>query len=142
MLLKQDGHAGAPLPNIVILDLNLPKVHGYEVLALIRSSDGLRGLPVVVLTGSLNIDDEVRSRSLGVVDYLIKPVDGNGYDATRIWFEKHLVPLAKGGKNRRGEGVESATLGTIQWGRIERNSTLLGPQPQVPYFDFPMSWHN
>ena len=51
-------------PGLVILDLNLPKVNGFEVLTYIKSSQTLRSIPVVVMTGSLRGEDEQRSREL------------------------------------------------------------------------------
>ncbi|HEX8785327.1 MAG TPA: response regulator [Telluria sp.] len=62
-------------PAVVLLDLKLPKVDGLEVLKLIRTTDGLKPLPVVMLTSSKEEQDLVRSYELGVNAYVVKPVD-------------------------------------------------------------------
>ena len=68
-------HAGAVRPDLVILDLNLPKRSGQEVLADIKAHDELRRIPVAVLTTSAAEADVVRSYDLGANCYLTKPVD-------------------------------------------------------------------
>jgi len=60
-------------PDIVILDLNLPKVDGYEVLAELRSRELTRNLPIIVLTAKTDEDNEVRVLELGADDFLTKP---------------------------------------------------------------------
>ncbi|MBI0582872.1 MAG: response regulator [Methanomassiliicoccus sp.] len=74
------GGCQASAPDLVILDLNLPKVHGYDVLSFLKSGP-LRSVPVVVLTGSLNREDEVRARSMDIIGYIIKPSTAEEYDA-------------------------------------------------------------
>lgn len=63
------------LPSIVLLDLNLPKVDGREVLQAIRGNELTRSLPVVVLTTSVEPFDVEASYALGVNSYIQKPVD-------------------------------------------------------------------
>jgi two-component system response regulator TctD len=60
---------------LVILDLNMPKLDGCEVLSRLRSSVATAGLPVVVLTGSGDVETEVRLMEEGADDYLRKPID-------------------------------------------------------------------
>jgi CheY-like chemotaxis protein len=74
--LRREGvFARAPRPDLILLDLLLPKLNGLEVLAAVRQDEKLADIPVVVLTGLL--DDELRSRAevLGVDGYINKPVD-------------------------------------------------------------------
>ena len=62
-------------PAVMLLDLKLPKVDGLEVLKRVKSDDGLKMIPVVVLTSSHEEKDMMRSYSLGVNAYVVKPVD-------------------------------------------------------------------
>ena len=77
-LFARGAHAGrdaADLPSIVLLDLNLPKLDGREVLQALRANPATRGLPVVVLTTSTEPFDVEASYALGVKSYIRKPVD-------------------------------------------------------------------
>lgn len=62
-------------PAVILLDLKLPKVDGLEVLSVIRATNGLRSIPVVMLTSSKEEQDLVRSYELGVNAYVVKPVE-------------------------------------------------------------------
>lgn len=74
--LKKEGeYADAPTPDLVLLDLNLPKMDGREVLAAIKEDPQLRSIPVVVLTTSEAEEDVIRSYSLHANAYVTKPVD-------------------------------------------------------------------
>jgi CheY-like chemotaxis protein len=70
------GHfASAPRPDVILLDLHLPKKDGRDVLAEIREDKQLRRIPVVVLTASQQHWEILKSEQLFVESYLIKPVD-------------------------------------------------------------------
>ena len=74
--LRQEGpHAGAPRPGLILLDLNLPRKDGREVLEEIKSDETLRSIPVVVLTTSQAEEDILRSYNLHANAYVAKPVD-------------------------------------------------------------------
>jgi CheY-like chemotaxis protein len=74
--LRQEGeYAGRPRPDLVLLDLNLPRMDGRQVLEAIKSDSELASIPVVVLTTSENEDDVLRSYSLHANAYVTKPVD-------------------------------------------------------------------
>ncbi|MBB3210169.1 CheY-like chemotaxis protein [Rhodopirellula rubra] len=65
-----------PLPVLVLLDLKLPKRDGFDVLKWVRQQDGLKRLPIVVLTSSARSPDVNRAYDLGANSYLVKPVEG------------------------------------------------------------------
>ncbi|MGI8906143.1 MAG: response regulator [Candidatus Sumerlaeaceae bacterium] len=73
--LRHEGvHANAPRPDIILLDLNLPKMHGCDVLAHIKSSERLKTIPTVILTNSEVEADIVKTYELQATCYLSKPV--------------------------------------------------------------------
>lgn len=74
------------LPSIVLLDLNLPKIDGREVLQAIRANEATRTLPVVVLTTSTEPFDVEASYALGVNSYIQKPVDFEQF----VWAVKQV----------------------------------------------------
>src|SRR5271165_3202936 len=74
--LRREGqYAGSPEPHLILLDLNLPKKDGREVLAEIKQDERLKRIPVVVLTTSRAEEDIVRSYNLHANAYVTKPVD-------------------------------------------------------------------
>ncbi|MFJ7423875.1 response regulator [Streptomyces uncialis] len=72
---RRGEHADAPLPDLILLDLNLPKYDGREVLKQIKSDAQLSHIPVVVLTTSAAEEDILRSYRLHANAYVTKPVD-------------------------------------------------------------------
>jgi CheY-like chemotaxis protein len=98
-----DDRAQYPLPVLVLLDLKLPRRSGLEVLEWLRRQDGLRRVPVVMLTSSRQSHDVNRAYDLGANSYLVKPVEfddlqemlGTINTYWLDWNEKpHLEPLA------------------------------------------------
>ena len=74
-LRREGDYAGAPRPDLVLLDLNLPRMDGREVLQAIKGDAELASIPVVVLTTSEAEEDVLRSYSLHANAYVTKPVD-------------------------------------------------------------------
>jgi CheY-like chemotaxis protein len=83
-LFCEDPYAGRKIenvPEVVLLDLKLPKVDGKEVLARMKSDPRTKMIPVVVLTSSKEQSDLVESYKLGVNSYIVKPVNFEGFAA-------------------------------------------------------------
>ena len=76
-------------PKIVLLDLKLPGIDGFEVLKWIRSQSEFAKLPVVVLTSSTEIKDANRAYQLGANSFLIKPLEVANVDAVCATLHKH-----------------------------------------------------
>jgi chemotaxis family two-component system response regulator Rcp1 len=74
-LRRENGYADAPRPDLILLDLNLPRKSGHEVLAEVKADPALRKIPVVVLTTSGAAEDVVRSYDLHANVFVTKPVD-------------------------------------------------------------------
>jgi chemotaxis family two-component system response regulator Rcp1 len=74
-LWRQGKHANAPRPDLILLDLNLPKKGGREILEEIKLDPSLKSIPVVVLTTSTAEEDVLRSYQLHANCYITKPVD-------------------------------------------------------------------
>jgi len=96
--LRRDGtNAAAPRPDFILLDLNLPRMDGREVLAMIKGDDGLRTIPVVILTTSEAEADITRSYELNANAYVRKPVTLDAFEAlvrsvNDFWLTKVLLP--------------------------------------------------
>jgi len=79
-LYQQKDFEDAPRPDLVLLDLNLPKIKGLEVLGKIKADEHLRRLPVIVLTISEREEDMVKAYDSGAASYMTKPVDSKDFE--------------------------------------------------------------
>lgn len=96
-LQRRGRHSGALRPDLILLDLNLPKVDGREVLARIKADPSLRRIPVVVMTASQVDSDLMRSFELDVACYVTKPIDFAQLSTIvrsvdRLWFSIVTLP--------------------------------------------------
>jgi CheY-like chemotaxis protein len=82
--LLQNNH-----PALILLDINMPGMDGYEAMAILKSKAESRDIPVVFLTAKTETADEEKGRALGAVDYVTKPFDP---EALVRCIEKHLSP--------------------------------------------------
>lgn len=78
-IFKTGEYKNSPTPDLIILDLNLPKVHGKDVLKQIKESDITKKIPVVVLSSSKAEEDIIRSYELHANSYITKPLDFNQF---------------------------------------------------------------
>ena len=96
--LRHEGvHVRAPRPDLILLDLNLPKMDGREVLAHIKEDDSLRTIPTVILTTSEAEADVVTSYQLHANCYLSKPVQLDAFESlvksiNEFWLTKVKLP--------------------------------------------------
>ncbi len=74
-LFKRNKFEDAPTPDIILLDLNLPRTNGREVLEEVKSDENLKSIPVIVLTSSKADKDIIESYQLQANCYIVKPVD-------------------------------------------------------------------
>jgi len=97
--LRREGKFGdAPRPDLVLLDLNMPRKNGQEVLAEIKADDSLKNIPVVILTTSQAKDDVVKAYGLHANCYINKPVDFDAFTKVvqtikDFWFCVVTLPL-------------------------------------------------
>ncbi|HEY3937468.1 MAG TPA: response regulator [Bryobacteraceae bacterium] len=70
---KTNGYENAPRPNLILLNLNLPKKDGFQVLGEIRSSEALRSIPTIIFTTSRDKSSKTKALALGAEDYISKP---------------------------------------------------------------------
>ncbi len=92
-LFQRGTHAQAPRPDLILLDLNLPRMDGREVLAKIKSSETLKTIPTLILTTSQSEADILRSYQLYANAYLTKPVQLDAFDGlvasiSNFWLTK------------------------------------------------------
>jgi CheY-like chemotaxis protein len=96
--LRREGmHSAAPRPDLVILDLDLPGKHGGDVLGQIKTDAALRAIPVVILTGSREPDDILRSYHLHANAYVTKPIHLDAFMSAigsilKFWLETVTLP--------------------------------------------------
>ena len=96
-LRKEGKYSGATRPDLILLDLNLPRKDGREVLKDIKSDDSLKSIPVVVLTVSKFEEDIIKSYNLHANCYISKPVDLNQFlkvarSIQEFWFTMVKLP--------------------------------------------------
>lgn len=98
-LLQRGSYETATRPDLILLDLNLPRKDGYDVLSKIRETPEMAHLPVIVLTSSQDTDDIRESYKLNANAYLTKPADPDEFACLAqtvedFWFRKVNLPLS------------------------------------------------
>jgi chemotaxis family two-component system response regulator Rcp1 len=126
--------------DFVILDLNLPKVNGFEVLSYMKSMHGLKNIPVVIMTGSLNKDYRTRATSLGAANFLIKPSSNDEFEVLVDWMKGALAqperivpgncPPQAGGFEERLGGSSGLMRGPFSPSGLDRFNHG-GPLPDI-----------
>ena len=94
-LRRQDKYADAPYPDLILLDLNLPRKSGREVLVEIKTDENLKRIPVVVLTVSRAEEDILRSYNNYANCYITKPLDFNQFMEVTKSIEDFWLTIVK-----------------------------------------------
>lgn len=94
---KYEDPASSPKPDLMLLDLNMPKMDGKQLLKQMRADPNLRRIPVVALTTSKQESDIIRTYDLGANSYIVKPVDMDQFiNAIKVlkdyWFQIVVLP--------------------------------------------------
>ncbi|EFC83668.1 response regulator [Parafrankia sp. EUN1f] len=91
----EGAYAGATRPDLILLDLNLPRRDGREVLAEVKSDEQLRRIPIVVLTTSEAEEDILRSYDLHANAYITKPVDFERFVSVVRQIDDFFITVAR-----------------------------------------------
>ena len=82
-----------PMPNLILLDLKLPRVDGFEVLRQVKSAPILKRIPIIILTSSKDEGDRALSYDIGANSYLVKPVSFEGFLGVVRQIEGYWISL-------------------------------------------------
>jgi len=98
-LWREGEYANAPRPDLILLDLNMPRMNGQEVLAEVKEDPDLRRIPVVMMTSSEQEKDIMTAYNLHVNSYVVKPVDVDQFigavrSIEQFWFTVVKLPAA------------------------------------------------
>ncbi len=102
-LFQRNGYTDAPRPDLILLDLNLPKKDGREVLSEIKAAPALAGIPVVILTTSQAEEDIARAYKLHANCYITKPVDFRQFVHVVQSIENFWLTVVKLPKNNKAK---------------------------------------
>jgi CheY-like chemotaxis protein len=111
MLRRQGEHAGAPRPDFMLLDLNMPRLDGRELLALLKTENELKTIPVMILTTSSSPQDVMHTYGLGANAFVTKPVDIQGFHQViraveEFWLQTANLPcFVEASPSRVGLGM-------------------------------------
>ena len=94
-LYQRGAYSGAPRPELILLDLNLPKYDGRQLLETIKSDSDLCDIPVVVLTTSAAEEDILRSYKLHANAYVTKPVDVDAFMSAVRQIDEFFVQVVR-----------------------------------------------
>ena len=109
-LRKQGKYSDAPTPDLILLDLNMPRMDGREVLAEVVADLTLNAIPVVILTTSAQDEEILKRYKLRCSSYIIKPIDFEQFlDSVRLiaeyWFTVVVLPTANGAEEPAHAGA-------------------------------------
>jgi two-component system response regulator len=117
-LRKQGKYSNAPTPDMLLLDLNMPRMDGREVLAELVADESLNAIPVVVLTTSAQDEEILKMYKMRCSSYIIKPVDFDQFlhvvrSIAEYWFTVVVLPKANSAKEAAYAPELSAPLAQL-----------------------------
>jgi CheY-like chemotaxis protein len=95
LLHKEEEYLDVQTPCLILLDIKMPKMDGFQVLNNVKNDDELRSIPVIVLTSSDRINDIEKAYELGCNSYIVKPVDFNKFLNAIIQIESYWLTISK-----------------------------------------------
>ena len=113
------NRAEYPLPDLILLDLKLPKVDGFDVVRWIRRQPGFSTIPVVVLTSSDAIRDVNRAYALGANSFLVKPLDFENFIELAKMLKAYWLKTSKRPEASRPRKSDARTEGASGTSRVE-----------------------
>jgi chemotaxis family two-component system response regulator Rcp1 len=104
---RSNPYEGVSLPDLILVDLNLPKTHGRELLKTLKQSDRFKRIPVIVFTTSQLQEDIDESYALGASGFVTKPFELKDYQQTfdaicNFWFSRASLPSKNSPSSARG----------------------------------------
>lgn len=93
-LYRRGKHADATRPDLILLDLNMPRKSGFEVLQVIKNDEGLRSIPVIILTTSMSEEDIVKAYAYHANSYVVKPRTLKKWAETLLGIQNHWMGVA------------------------------------------------
>jgi CheY-like chemotaxis protein len=109
---RRANRAEYPLPDLILVDLKIPKVDGFELVRWIRRQHGFGSIPVVVLTSSDAIRDVNRAYALGANSFLVKPLDFDNFIETAKMLKAYWLRSCRRPEAKR-EGKSKGALDTL-----------------------------
>lgn len=94
-LRKEGPYKDVPTAGLVILDLNMPKVSGFEVLETIKGDENLKSIPIIVLTSSSRPEDIERAYELGCNSFIVKPINFEDFIEAVMEIKRYWLSLSK-----------------------------------------------
>jgi two-component system response regulator len=94
-LRKEGKYKDVPNAGLVILDLNMPKVDGFEVLKVIKNDENLKSIPVIVLTSSSRPEDIERAYKLGCNSFIVKPASFEDFIEAVMEIKRYWLTISK-----------------------------------------------
>ena len=94
-LRKEEAFKAVPTAGLVVLDLNMPKVNGFEVLKVIKGDEKLKSIPIIVLTSSSRSEDIDRAYKLGANSFIVKPAAFEDFIEAVMEIKRYWLTLAK-----------------------------------------------